>query len=259
MQTTIPLLVVLSSAHEVLFRRFFEPSVPRGLRLEVLDMGTNRSDGAYLSEEWQEAMCAKVRHALDFCRRSAEGEPFIVSDVDVQFFPAFDATIFLQLIDASGCDLVFQRERFREGDREANCGFYAGRNSPAVRRLLEASLGDLENDTVKNEQNAVNRAMRRSGFAYALLDHRFYARTHGFPPPEDLWMHHASWTTNITEKIRQLERVRRMTRGGTVRRHAESLAEHLSRAMARHSGAAGFACALRDYALRVPLKPGSLA
>lgn len=254
----VSILVVLSSAHEVLFRRYFEPTLPPGLRLEILDMGANRSDGAYMSGEWQEAMCAKVRHALDFCRRSPEGEPFIVSDVDVQFFPSFDATGFLAVLDAAEGDLVFQRERFRDGDREANCGFYAGRNGAAVRSLLEAALDNLENDPIKNEQNAVNRMMRETGFRYATLDRRFYARTHGFPPPRDLWMHHASWTTDIGGKIAQLERVRRIVRGGSLRLHAESYAEMFLRPPAGISRSRFVAEATAGFLRMVPLSPGSL-
>lgn len=254
----ITVLVVLSSAHEVLFRRHFKPTLPPGLRLEVFDMGGNKSDGAYMSSEWQDAMCAKVRHALDFCRRSPEGEPFIVSDVDVQFFPAFDAAGFLAVLDEAGTDLVFQRERFREGDREANCGFYAGRNSAAVRGLLAASLENLQNDPIKNEQNAVNRMMRETGFRYSTFDRRFYARTHGFPPPPDIWMHHASWTSSVPEKVEQLNRVKRMVAGGEVRRHVESFSEHFSRAWIRRKSLAEVAWAVRDYAAKFPLQPGCL-
>lgn len=254
----ITVLVVLSSAHEVLFRRYFKPTLPGGLALEVFDMGANTSDGSYLSAEWQEAMCAKVRHALQFCQHSAEGTPFIVSDVDVQFFPAFDAAGFLATIDSTACDLVFQRERFREGDREANCGFYAGRNSKSVRNLLKAVLENLENDPIKNEQNAVNRMMRETGFSYAEFDRRFYARTHGFPPPKDIWMHHASWTTDISGKIAQLERVRRIVRGGQIRLHAESFAEMLLRPTRGVSRPRFFAEMSREFFRRLPLSPGVL-
>lgn len=254
----ISTLVVLSSAHEVLFRRYFEPTLPEGLRLEIFDMGANRSDGAYMSDEWQEAMCAKVRHALDFCRRSPKGEPFIVSDVDVQFFPSFNAAGFLKLVDEADGDLVFQRERFREGDREANCGFYAGRNSAAVRDLLAASLDNLEKDPIKHEQNAVNRMMRETGFRYAMFDRRFYARTHGFPPPRDLWTHHATWTTDIAGKICQLERVRRVVRGGVLRLHAESYAEMLLRPPAGISRSRFVVESSVGFIRKVPLSPGSL-
>ncbi len=255
---TIATLVVLSSAHEVLFRRYFKPTLPEGLHLEIFDMGANRSDGAYMSGEWQEAMCAKVRHVLDFCRRSPEGEPFIVSDVDVQFFPAFDAAGLLSLLDAAEGHLVFQRERFREGDREANCGFYAGRNCAAVRDLLAASLDNLENDSIKNEQNAVNRMMRETGFCYATLDGRFYARTHGFPPPRNLWAHHASWTTDICGKIAQLERVRRIIRGGSLRLHVESYMEMFVRPAPGISRARFALEATASFIRKTPLCPGVL-
>ncbi len=254
----ISILVVLSSAHEVLFRRYFEPSLPEGLKIVPMQLGQNQSDGAYMSKEWQDAMCAKVRHALAFCRQSADGEPFIVSDVDVQFFPAFRPEEFLRYFDSLGCNLAFQRERFREGDTEANCGFYVGRNTPTVRKLLEASLENLEQDIIRNEQNAVNRMLRQLGIPYATLDCRFYARTHGFPPPREIWMHHASWTTNIPEKIVQLDRVRRIFEGGPIRLHMESYAEHLSRPPGRERGATWFLRATFQYLSRLPLGPGCL-
>ena len=254
----ITTLIVISSAHEVLYSRFFQPTLPEGLRVLPMQLGVNQSDGSYMSAEWQDAMCAKVRHALAFCHQAPEREPFIVSDVDVQFFPAFDAEEFLRYVDSLRCDLVFQRERFRESDTEANCGFYAGRNTSAVRRLLEASLENLEQDSVKNEQNAVNRMLGQLGIPFATLDHRFYARTHGFPPPKEIWMHHASWTTKISDKIRQLDRVGRIVRGGTIRLHAESYAEHLSRPPGRQRSLGWFLQATRDYVARIPLKPGRL-
>jgi len=254
----IATLIVLSSAHEVLFREYFLPTLPAGLQIVPMQMGANTSDGAYLSEEWQDAMCAKIRHALAFCRQAAEGEPFIVSDVDVQFFPAFNVEAFLNYFDSLGCDLAFQKERFRPGDTEVNCGFYTGRNNAAVRALLEASLEMLEKEEVKNEQSIINLMLRRLGVRFTTLDGRFYARTHGFPPPRDLWMHHASWTMNVPEKIRQLDRVRRIVKGGSLRLHAESYAEHLTRAIAKRRGIAGIVDANREYFTGLPLKPCSL-
>jgi len=220
-----------------------------------MELGVNQSDGAYMSREWQDAMCAKVRHALAFCRQAPEREPFIVSDVDVQFFPAFRADEFLRYFDSLGCELAFQRERFRDGDSEANCGFYVGRNTSAVRKLLEASLENLEQDTIRNEQNAVNRMLRQLEIPYATLDRRFYARTHGFPPPKDIWMHHASWTTNIAQKITQLDRVKAIVRGGPVSLYVESFREHLSRPTAGAHGLGWFLRASRDFVSQIPLQP----
>jgi Nucleotide-diphospho-sugar transferase len=254
----ISVLVVLSSAHEPLFRRYFQPTLPPGLRLKLCELGTNKSDGAYMSREWQDAMCAKVRHALDFCRLSPEGEPFIVSDVDVQFFTPFNAGLFLQYVDAMGCDLVFQRERFREGDTEVNCGFYTGRNTPAVRQLLARVLENLERDTLRNEQNAVNRMMKELKFEFSTLDQRFYARTHGFPPPKDIWMHHASWTTTIPDKIKQLNCVQRIIRGGMLRLHIEAYLEMIERAPKGANRVGWFVDSTRRYLSRVPLVPTCL-
>lgn len=254
----ISTLVVLSSAHEVLFDRYFRPTLPAGLQLELVRLADNKSDGSFLSPEWQNAMCAKVRHALDFCRSAKDGQMFLVSDVDVQFFPRFDAEGFRQHFESFGCDLVFQKERFRPGDSEVNCGFYAGRNTEAVRDLLQAALQNLQADQIKNEQMAVNALLRSTNLLHASFDRRFYARTHGFPPPKDIWMHHASWTTNIPEKIRQLDRVRRIVNGSVLRMHVEAYAEHIERAKARSPGLKTKVHATLDYLRKLPLKPCSL-
>lgn len=232
----IPVLVVLSSAHNLLYEKYFLPTLPEGTEVVLKDLGANTDDGSFLSPEWQEAMSAKIRHTLGFCEISEEGSLFIVSDVDVQFFSAFDVGEFRKYFDSLGCDLAFQKERMRKGDAEVNCGFYAGRNTPIVRKLLKASLQRIEAESVKNEQVVINSLMESMAVPFAFLDGRFYGRTHGFPPPKDLWMHHASWTTTIDQKVDQLDRVRRVLKGGRFRLMKESYVEFIGRLIARKPG-----------------------
>ena len=229
----IPVLVVLSSAHKLLYEKYFLPTLPEGAEVVLKDLGANTDDGSFLSPEWQEAMSAKIRHTLGFCEISEEGSLFIVSDVDVQFFPGFDTGKFKDYFDSLGCDLVFQKERMRPGDSEGNCGFYAGRNTAPVRELLSAALRRIESDEIKNEQVVINALLQSTKVKHTLLDGRFYARTHGFPPRRDIWMHHANWTTAIPQKIRQLDHVRRIVGGGAMRLYVESYKEHMDRVMAR--------------------------
>jgi hypothetical protein len=206
------------------------------MELVIKDLGENTDDGSFLSPEWQKAMCAKIRHALEFCGSAEEGTLFLVSDVDIQFFPSFDVCKFPGYFDSLGCDLAFQKERLRLGDAEVNCGFYAARNTDVVRQLLNSSLRKIENEAVKNEQVVINGLMESMGIPFAFLDQRFYARTHGFPPPRDLWMHHANWTTTIDQKIRQLDRVRRVHQGGKLRILLESYGEFLERLSSKEAG-----------------------
>jgi hypothetical protein len=249
------ILVVLSSAHEVLYREYFLPTLPSGMRLVVADLGNNTDDGSFLSPEWQEAMCAKIRHALNFCNTSEEGALFIVSDVDIQFFPNFEAGKFESYFDSLGCDLVFQKERMRMGDSEANCGFYAGRNTEPVRNLLSAALTRIMNDEIKNEQVVINSLLKIMPVKHTLLDERFYARTHGFPPRSDIWMHHANWTASIPQKIRQLERVRRVAGGGRIWMLVESYLEYSERLVARKPGIGEFLFAQRQFFSLLGKKP----
>ena len=254
----LPILIVLSSAHEVLYREYFQPTLPADTKLVIKDLGVNTDDGSFLSAEWQDAMCAKIRHALEFCNQAEEGQLFIVSDVDVQFFPAFQVRGFIEHFDSLGCDLAFQRERMRPGDTEVNCGFYAGRNSQAVRDLLKASLEYIERENIKNEQVVMNMMMERMGTSFAFLDGRFYGRTHGFPPSKDLWVHHASWTMNIAQKITQLERVRRIVGGGAIRLACEAYREHMERALAKKPNLGGIIHAHQEFISKLPIKPLSL-
>ena len=255
----IPTLIVVSSAHEVLFKRYFLPSLPDGLAPQVRRLADNNSDGSFLSAEWQEAMCAKVRHALEFCKGASDKQIFIVCDVDVQFFPCFDSVEFVNYFCSLDCDMAFQKERFRRNDTEACCGFYIARNTENVRGLLKNTCEALHVSSAKNEQVAVNSLLKTGTVSHKLLDSRFYARTHGFPPPRELWIHHANWTTDIPAKIRQLERVRRIMRGGVLRLHAESYAEMLSRPLDNVNWLRFAAEASIRFLGKVPLEPSSLA
>jgi len=254
----IPILIVISSAHEVLYRRYFSPTLPKGFEVVPMQMGANKSGGDFLSEEWQEAVCAKVQHALAFCKKSDDGDPFIVSDVDIQFFPAFNLVDIVGWFDSMSCDIAFQKERFRLGDTEMNCGFYIARNSSRVRELLETSLEKLKQSKLKNEQSVINVLIPKFNICAVGLDNRFYARTHGFPPPKKIWLHHANWATTVSDKIQQIERVRRIVNGGSLRLYAESYAENLSRSMANGSGLCGLMDTNREYFTRLPLKPYAL-
>jgi hypothetical protein len=251
----VPILVTLSSAHEILYRNYFLPTLPAGFEVRVRDLGRNASDGSYMSEEWQNAMLGKISHALDFCRESPEDSLFIVSDVDVQFFPPFGEDQFRRDFSALHCEMAFQKERLREGDREANCGFYAARNTPAVRALLQKALENLQADSVRNEQSAVNDLLGRDLVRWNFLPPRYYGRTHGFPPPRDIVLHHASWTFNIPQKIRQLDRVRRIVRGGAWRATVETYFEHVERARSQNAGWSSLLYAHRQFLSRLPIQP----
>ena len=250
----VPILVVLSSAHEGLYRNYFLPTLPEGFEVRERDMGMNLSDGAYLSGEWQDAMLAKVSHALDFCRQAEEGAVFVVSDVDVQFFQPLTADLFLKDFESLGCNMAFQKERMREGESKVNCGFYAARNCGPVRELLESALDLLRGQEIRNEQSAINAMLAKGIVRHACFDGRYYGRTHGFPPPPGILLHHANWTFNIPQKIRQLDRVRRIVRGGRFRILVETYLEQMERARAKTPGISRMVHAHRQFFARLPVK-----
>ena len=199
-------------------------------------MGDNSEDGSFLTGDWQNAMCVKVRHALKFCTHSPDETVFLVSDVDVQFFSAFSTEKFLSYFESLSCEVAFQKERYRAGDTEMCCGFYVARNTPRFRRLLATALGRLEVEDVKNEQVVINRLLKEGHVTYAPLDGRFYARSHGFPPPRDIWIHHANWTDNVALKRRQLDRVAKIVHGSLWRTYFESFLECIPKTSTKLGG-----------------------
>jgi len=256
--TELPVLVVTSSAHEALYREYLLKTLPRGLRVVRENMGYNTSDGSPLTTDWQSAMCVKVQHALNFSQLAEENAVFLVSDVDVQFFPSFDVNELRNYFHSIGKDMAFQKERYRAGDEEVCCGFYVAKNNEPVRELLERALNVLLESSIKNEQVVINKLLPEGPVSYSVLDQRFYARSHGFPPPPSLWMHHANCALSVTEKKSQLDRVARIARGSRVRRYWEAYLEQINRALRKGASIDSLVEAHRYYFRGLPLSPRSL-
>lgn len=209
------LITVYSQAHEVLYRKFFRASFPHPAWIvaERLEIDGNAE---YLSPEWQQAIAMKPAVIARHLRRSPEGFAVVYSDSDVQFLPGFSADGLARIFEGAGKDILFQKENRRPDSQELNTGFCVMRASPRLAAFFEQVAAELQAARVRNDQPAVNELLPRSGIAWGTLPLTFYARSHGFPPPRDAWIHHANFTLqNSTEaKVRRLSRVKRMFHGG---------------------------------------------
>jgi hypothetical protein len=210
-------ITLYSQAHDLLYREFFRASFPHPgwIVVERLELGGNAE---YLSPEWQTAMTIKPAMIARHLRKSPEGTLIVYSDSDVQFLPNFSANGLVKIFENAGKDILFQKESSRPDSQELNAGFCVMRASPRLADFFEQVVTELQTAGVGNDQPVVNRLLPRSAITWGFLPLTFYARSHGFPPPRDAWIHHANLTLrNSTRvKIRGLGRVKRMFHGGPI-------------------------------------------
>ena len=225
--STMKLLIVVSESHRPLYEGWFLPGLPEGVYPEVLWIG-EKGDGHYESEGWREGVMAKLTWVLRFCH-ACPGETFVLSDVDIQFFAPFSFEGLEKLLVESRRDILFQKESSRPDRAEVNTGFYIGRATPWVVSLLEEAVAQSRGSADRNDQSLVNSVLleKADPLNWGHLPAVFYARSHGFPPPRGILLHHANMTASVADKIAQLQRVRRWAEGGAAHRLSAVLGEFL--------------------------------
>ncbi len=202
-------------AHEILFRDHFLRTLPAGFEVQAESLAI-AGRGDFLSDEFMACIRRKIGLILDSLR-AHPGEAIVWSDVDVEFHrPVADE---LQaLLAESGRAILFQREG--HGADEVNTGFFACRCGSAAAGLFQQVASELAAHPEWNEQRAVNELLAARQFTdFGFLPMTYYARTHGWPPPRDLRIHHANFTQGadaIGQKIEQFREADRYLSGGPV-------------------------------------------
>lgn len=205
-------------AHEPLFRRYFQPSLPRAFSLEAYPLEIAGA-GDFLSVEF--LRCIREKMALVRQSISANaGEVIVWSDVDVVFQGNPVALIEAAFARDAGLEFLFQREAKRLPD--VNTGFFALRCDERTAAFFEQLARRLEAEPARNEQAVANDMLVRDGdpIRWDYLPWAFYARTHGWPPPRDAVLYHANYTKGadgVGQKMAQFEEFARISRGGPAR------------------------------------------
>lgn len=207
------LLAVTTDSHRTLYQDFFLPSLPQDTELLTHEMDLG-GDGAYKSGTWQQGVVQKLKFALDHIRKN-RNSIFILSDVDIQFFESFNTTDLLGLLEKSTCDILFQSETADGLSGEVNTGFYIARCTEYVESLMEKAVFACSSHEIANDQVAINDLLKPEDRAsrWNVLPPTYYARSHGFPPPPDIVIHHANLTSTVEEKILQLDKIGLFSRG----------------------------------------------
>ena len=209
-------LIVTTESHRKLADSYFRPTIPAGAGLEIRELKLDVvGDGAYESKAWQTGVTAKLHWALEYIDGHGPETVFVLSDVDIQFFPGFSGDGVKATLAAAGGDILFQKESRSPTSTEVNTGFYVARATPWVRDLLRRAADLCESSAVKNDQTAVNQLLdpETLGTHWGHLPFEYYARSQGFPPQEGIVMHHANFSGSVPEKVAALRRVRRYVTG----------------------------------------------
>lgn len=219
------LLIVTTDSHHAMYEEFFLKTVPRNITI-LHKILSSVGEGSYQSKSWQEGVTAKLRWALENFEKFPE-EIFVLSDVDIQFFPKFSFEDLHQEFEDSGRDILFQKETRFPACHEVNTGFYIARSTPWSVELFREAISVCESLTSQNDQVAINAILssRNQPEKWGHLPLRYYARSQGFPPPSDVVLHHANVTMNVGEKVSQMHRVKRCVIGGRISRWHAIIAE----------------------------------
>lgn len=210
------LFSIVTSSHRSLLDNWFAPTVPDDFELTIDELPQQCSQGNFMEPGWNATMRQKV---LQHLRASTEcdGDIFVYSDVDVQFFrPAAD---FLRNT-LERYELACQRDSPDGGILCA--GFFACRGNASTRAFWQRVL-DLMDRTSLNDQDALNSL--RSSIKHTVLPPMFWGPgcheakrwVPGQPLhcPCDIVMHHANWTVGVRNKEAQLSAVKHLVAGLT--------------------------------------------
>lgn len=214
----IPLYVVITPSHRVLFDRFFLPSLDQTqFDLHALELD-QAGDGEFLADDFKHCILFKVDEIITSISRH-DGQVIIWSDIDIQFF-GMQAADILGPFQQPG--LQFAAQRLNKDSDNACGGFYAIRCCRESLDFFRAVRAATVSETQGNEQDAINLLLRRpQALRWQLLGDHFYARTHGVRMPRPVVMHHATCILPgdaVRQKLKLLSELENYDRWSAPRR-----------------------------------------
>jgi hypothetical protein len=183
------LYCVITPSHEILYNRFFLPSVDTThfeLKPHFLDQ---EGTGELLAEDFKRCIQFKLQKIIDSIQESL-GEIIVWSDVDIQFLGLRPSHLF-KYFDP---DIDFAIQRLSQNGEVLCGGFYAIRCSQRMVNFFSEVVELTVNETNGNEQEAINRLLKKKDcpLRWKSLGREFYARIHGIFIPSNTVLHHAT-------------------------------------------------------------------
>lgn len=202
-------------AHEPLYREHFLPSMPNDVNVFAFPLPI-AGTGDFLGKDFLACIGRKIRLIRESIERDRSAI-IIWTDVDIIFFRSFVDDV-MRIMDSGPYDIAFQKEGYGQWEDEVNAGFIAMRCNDAVRNFYEAVEKTLAENPEKNEQPVINELLGESEkLSWTMLPTTYGARSHGWPPADDLILYHANVTVGeggVRRKIKQFSEVRSLRKIG---------------------------------------------
>lgn len=218
---------VFTESHYEMFKDYFIKTFPFDSNLELVVKFKPQicPSSEFQSEGWRDTMMYKVQCFIDAAYETKDGECFMFSDPDIQFFKPFSQDIINYLGDY---DAAFQND-YGGG---VNTGFFIMRSTSKTRAFLKTVQGNLHqfpeeqvcfNHLIQNFNNYPKIAFRakflpKEYWTYGELAlHRATSDNQAgtwqgheeFDIPENIVIHHSNWTVPFSNKIKLLDVVRK--------------------------------------------------
>jgi len=217
---------IFTESHYEMFKDYFIKSFPFDTNLELVVKFKPQvcASSEFQSEGWRDTMKYKVQCFIDAAYETKNGECFMFSDPDIQFFKPFHDDVVKELGDF---DAAFQND-YGGG---VNTGFFIMRSTPVTRAFLKTVQGNLEK--FPEEQVCFNYIINnfdklpKVAYKWKMLPREYW--TYGekaiqmsvngqpfrtwsgegdFDIPENIIIHHANWATPFKNKIKILDVVK---------------------------------------------------
>lgn len=218
-------------SHEILYRDYFLPSLPKDFEPHVSRIDISGS-GDFGTADFVRALEAKLEMVLESIADNA-GSAIVWSDVDIVFTRESVPQIH-DLLKDRDTDIWLQKEMPGD-DREANVGLILMRCNASVEMLYRETLALMRSTPGYHDQHAMNEILNSGAdISWGYLPYQFAARSHGWPPKQDIFAYHANCTIgadSVGQKIRQLAEVRKLQRWGPIYWHYVRNREKLRRSL----------------------------
>ena len=225
--------IFYTDSHKILLDDFFLPSIKNEYNAELnITKFEQKCPSARLnSNGWIETMYFKVDTILKGINENInkQNNIFIHSDIDIQFFGNFIEDC-KNIFSQSNCDILFQK-----GGRSICMGFFICKANTKTKQFFTDIKSKMKTNGKNDEYNAKQLLNIPPGYSEKkvnksdLFDNEYSIKwnylpskkyingTHVAistaneefkPPPQTTIMHHATYTTGVENKIKQLKYVR---------------------------------------------------
>lgn len=207
------LYAIYTQSHQSMYENWFRPTLRDELEVSVV-ASSLEGNWEYMERGFRDAVLEKCDVILSAIDENMD-RCFVYSDVDIQFFGPIREPL-ERAID--GFDIVCQNDH---PQKQLCTGFFIARGSRVLRQLWQRVRTQIVEEW--HDQSAFNRLISGSdgaaptpNFDYlppvflggGTLTGRTWRQGDTLPIPAGILMHHANWTSGVSNKIAQLEYVR---------------------------------------------------